>query len=190
MKNLINYSIEYGLTEDLIQEINLNGKQIEIKKNENLLNIGEYSKCIYIVTKGGFVSQIFDDNKSSFRTTGFHLDNYHSFMTQPESYFSKEPSDRQIKAFKNSEVIGFHRDTVEKLCSEHKAFDKFCNTHIIEALIFINQIKSKLIGLQKNELYNYLIEKHNPITKNVPSKYIAEFMGVTPQWLSKIKRNS
>ncbi|NRT16501.1 hypothetical protein HNP99_002868 [Flavobacterium sp. 28A] len=190
MKNLINHAIQYGLSEDLIQEINLNGKQIEIKKNENLLNVGEYSKYIYIVIKGGFVCQYFDDNESNFRTTSFHIDNYHPFITQPESYFLKEPSDTQIKAFKNSEVIAFHRNTIERLSSKHNAFDKFCNTHIIEALIFINQIKSKLIGLPKDKLYSYLLEKHNPITKNVPSKYIAEFMGVTPQWLSKIKRTS
>ena len=111
-------------------------------------------------------------------------------MTQPESYFSKESSDTQIKAFKNSEVIGFHSSALEKLSAKHKIFDEFCNTHIIGALIFINQIKSKLIGLPKDKLYNYLLEEHNPITKNVPSKYIAEFMGVTPQWLSKIKRTS
>ncbi|WP_452218340.1 Crp/Fnr family transcriptional regulator [Lacinutrix undariae] len=190
MKNLIKYAIKYGLSEDLIQEINLNGKQIEIKKNENILNVGEHSKYIYIVIKGGFISQYFDDNKSKFRTTSFHIDNYHPFMTQPESYFSKKPSDTQIKAFKKSQVIEFHRNTIEKLSLKHKSFDKFCNTHIIEALIFINQIKSKLIGLPKDKLYDYLLEEHGPITKNVPSKYIAEFMGVTPQWLSKIKRTS
>lgn len=45
-----------------------------------------------------------------------------------------------------------------------------------------------LIGSSKKDIYGYLIEKCNPVVKNVPGKYIAEFMGIIPEWYSKMKR--
>ncbi len=186
-ENLIKYTTQFGLSKDLFQEIISNGKLITIKRNEKLLNIGEQSNYIYFIIEGGFVSQYLDENSSEYRTIAFFIENYQPFMTQPESFFTKSLSDCQLKAFKNSEVLAFHRDSIEKLSIQHKAFEAFCNARILEALILDSKMKSKIISLSKQNLYRYLIKDHSSITKNAPSKYIAEFMGITPQWLSKIK---
>jgi hypothetical protein len=49
-------------------------------------------------------------------------------------------------------------------------------------------LKVVLIGSSKKDIYEYLIEKCNPVIKNVPAKYIAEFMGITAEWYSKMKK--
>jgi hypothetical protein len=182
MKSLITYATQHELSEEIIQDLTAIAKQVNIKRNDLLLNIGEYCNYVYIVTNGGFVSQFFDENRSEYRTTSFFLENYQSYMTHPESFFKKTLSDSRIKAFENSEVIAIHRKDIEALGAKYKAYDKFLTLQTIEALIKESQSKSKLISLPKDKLYAYLITHHNPVTKHVPSKYIAEFMGVTPQW--------
>lgn len=179
---------KYGMSEELLQESISNGKIITINRNEILLNIGDQNNYIYFIVEGGFVSQHYNENIAEYRTIAFYIDNYQPYMTETESYFTKSASNCQLKAYKKSIIVAYHRDRIANLNSKHKAIEDYYNAQILKALIIESQMKSKLISLSKNNLYRYLITEHSSITKNVPSKYIAEFMGVTPQWLSKIKR--
>jgi hypothetical protein len=45
-----------------------------------------------------------------------------------------------------------------------------------------------LNAYSNEEIYNYLIDECNSVIKNVPSKYIAEFIGISAEWLSKTKK--
>ncbi|MEG3659785.1 hypothetical protein V5097_20385 [Arenibacter palladensis] len=187
-KRLIQDAAKYGISEDLIQKNISKGKLLNVKRNEILLNIGERNNYIYFIIEGGFISQYYNEDSSKYRTIAFYIDNYQPYMTEPESFFTKSISSCQLKAYKKSKLIAFHRDSITSLNNEYKAFDKYYNAKILQALIIEGQMKTKLISLSKKNLYRYLITEHNPVTRNVPSKYIAEFIGVTPQWLSKIKK--
>ena len=55
-------------------------------------------------------------------------------------------------------------------------------------MIAENDFRVKLITLSPEEMYNHITEKYPAVTMNVPSKYIAEFIGISAEWLSKIKR--
>ncbi|MEG3660207.1 hypothetical protein V5097_22545 [Arenibacter palladensis] len=176
-----------GITEELLQESLSKAKLINVKRNEILLNIGEQNNHIYFVLEGGFVSQYYDENNLDYRTIAFYIDNYQPYMTEPESFFTQSTSNCQLKSYKNSTVLAYHRKSISNLTSKYKVIENYYNKLILKSLIDENQMKSKLISLSKINLYRYLISEHNPITRNVPSKYIAEFIGVTPQWLSKIK---
>ncbi len=45
-----------------------------------------------------------------------------------------------------------------------------------------------LHSYSNEKIYNYLIEECNSVIKNVPSKYIAEFIVISAEWLSKTKK--
>ncbi len=51
-----------------------------------------------------------------------------------------------------------------------------------------NKLKPNLISFSTKERYNFIIEKMPAAVKIVSSKYIAEFCGTSPKWLSKIKK--
>ncbi|SHI30336.1 cAMP-binding domain of CRP or a regulatory subunit of cAMP-dependent protein kinases [Mesonia phycicola] len=188
-KRLIQDAAKYGISEDLIQKNLSKGKLIQVKRNEILLNIGEQNNYIYFILEGGFISQYYNEESSKYRTIAFYIDNYQPYMTEPESFFTNSISNCQLKAYKKSKLIAFHRESITSLNNEYKNFDKYYNAKILQALIIEGQMKTKLISLSKKNLYSYLITEHNAVTRNVPSKYIAEFIGVTPQWLSKIKKS-
>lgn len=77
-----------------------------------------------------------------------------------------------------------------KLIEASNAYRDFYYKNIIEALVSKEKLISKLITLNSNVLYFTLLKEYPEIIQNTPSKYIAEFMGVTPQWLSKIKKSN
>jgi hypothetical protein len=51
-----------------------------------------------------------------------------------------------------------------------------------------SELKVVLISSSKKDIYEYLLDKCSPVIKNVPAKYIAEFMGITAEWYSKMKK--
>ncbi len=64
--------------------------------------------------------------------------------------------------------------------SQYRIFYGFLSI-IPKSAIYIDRILKK-------DIYQYLIDKCNPVIKHVPAKYIAEFIGITAEWYSKLKR--
>lgn len=159
-----------------------------LKTHEILIRVGEQCNQIYYVIKGGFLRRFYNENSSVFRTISFHLSDHRPFMTLNESYFAQKPSFYEIKAFQQSEVLVFQRELIEKMYQTHALLQDFYQAKILEALIFENEFKSRLISYSSKEFYNYLCEEYPQIIQQVPSKYIADVMRISPEWLSKLKQ--
>ena len=160
------------------------------KTHEVLTRVGEQCNSIYYVIKGGFLRKFYNDQSEILRTISFHLPTHRPFVTVNESYFAQKPSNYEIKAFRSSEVLIFQKDLILQMNQKHSFLQEFYSTQIIEALIYENEFKSRLLTYSSKEFYNYLGEEYPEIIKNVPSKYIAEIMRISPEWLSKLKSKS
>jgi hypothetical protein len=109
-------------------------------------------------------------------------------MGSLDSYFTGAQTKTELITVKNSLVLAFHKPEFEKLMVENKDILLLYLQMLSEFLKNETELKTVLIGSSKKDIYGYLIEKCNPIIKNVPGKYIAEFIGITPEWFSKMKR--
>lgn len=163
------------------------GQVLELKTHNILVNVGEKCNKVYYVLEGGFIMKYFDHNTSVERTINFHLPNFQPFMTIVESYFHNKVSNYQIKAFQASKLIELDKKDINRVISENEDLYKFYVDMIVNVLISENEFKSRLISLDTKSLYQYLNNSWPQIIKNVPSKYIAEFMGISSEWLSKLK---
>jgi hypothetical protein len=86
-------------------------------------------------------------------------------------------------------IIQFTKADMEKLITKHPDLGIFYYNHIIvNALRQEATFRKILNSLSNEEMYHYLINECNAIIKNVPSKYIAEFMGISAEGLSKTKK--
>lgn len=173
---------------NLLQLLHEYGTPQTVKTHETLIQVGEQCHHIYYVTKGGFLRRFYNENSSVFRTISFHLSNHRPFMTLNESYFAMKPSLYEIKAFQPAEVLVFKRGLIEEMNQKHTFLQEFYHAKILEALIFENEFKARLISYSSKEFYDYLCEEYPQIVRQVPSKYIADVMRISPEWLSKLKQ--
>lgn len=164
------------------------GELRSVKNLQSLVEIGESCNEIFLVLEGAFVCQYFEEELAIERTVDFHTDTFHSFMTVVESYFYNTKSMHRIKAVRPSKVLVFKKKKVTELLANNPILKQFYMSGIIAALISEITMKSKLITLPADKLYAYLIINHPQIIQQIPSKYIAEFIGITQEWLSKLKR--
>lgn len=163
------------------------GFKRKLKAQEILVEVGAQCDEIFYVLKGGFLRRFYNEQSDIFRTISFHLPSHRPFMTVNESYFGNIPSHYEIKAFQSSEVLSFSKTLIQEMYEQYSFLQKFYDTKIIEALLYENEFKARLISYSSKEFYQYLCEEHQEIIKNVPSKYIAEIMRISPEWLSKLK---
>ncbi|WP_103070153.1 Crp/Fnr family transcriptional regulator [Aquimarina sediminis] len=159
----------------------------EIERHETLVKIGDISQQIYIVLKGGFVSQQMNGSNVP-KTINFFLDNHEPYMSSFHSFFKEDLSPVQLMAIKKSTVLALNKNDIEKLNRTHTTFKDFFIKRLIHALLIENEFKSYLITKTSFELYNHIIENYPELIKSVPAKYIAEFMGISRVWLSNLKR--
>jgi CRP/FNR family transcriptional regulator len=161
---------------------------VTVKNRSKLVEVGDSSQHVYFIVEGGFVARsfYFDGQKKS--ATNFFLGDYFPFMGCLDSFFTGNKTKTELIAIKNSTLLAFHKSDFDKLLFENHDILIFYTQMLSEVLRNESELKVVLIGSSKKDIYEYLIEKCNPVIKSVPAKYIAEFMGITPEWYSKMKK--
>ena len=165
------------------------GLILVVKKKSKIIQIGDVCDKAFFILEGGFISRVYNQQTKKSRTQNFFLHDYNQFMSCEDSYFTGEKTNTDLLAIKDSIIIQFLKKDVERLCESNKDFNNFYNNFVVvNALKQESSLRKMVNAFSKEELYNHLINHHNSVIKNVPSKYIAEFIGISAEWLSKTKK--
>lgn len=182
-----NYLDRFNLPPELQLSFARLGKTRRIKKNELLSHPSEVHTKAFFILEGAFIIRYWQEEESWEKTINFHLDNYLPVMVDIHSYFDESPSQSSILAVQNSTVLEFPKAKIEPFFYQHPVALKFFIATMAHAVQTEHEYRIKLTTLSKEALYNYMESEHAPVVQRVPHKYIAEFIGITPEWLSKIK---
>lgn len=159
-----------------------------VKSNTALLMPGTTCSKIFFVVSGGFVCRYFNENLETPKTINFYLDDLHPFMASVDSYFTQQPSNCELRAVRDSVVLSMSKNNLDALLKSSLVLQDFYNSLVIQALVEENELKLKIISHNAEQLYQYLLDELPAVIRKVPSKYIAEFMGISAEWLSKLKK--
>lgn len=159
----------------------------KVKSQTRLVNAGDYCHKAYFILSGGFVCRYINEEFEVEKTINFYLADFHPFMSCVDSFFSGTTTQCELFAIANSEVMAFRRTDIDNLIGQHPELFRAYHALVTDALQGENDLKMKIIAYPSVSLYDYLITHHPTIIQNVPSKYIAEFMGISQEWLSKLK---
>ncbi|MEM9077770.1 MAG: hypothetical protein AAGC43_12050 [Bacteroidota bacterium] len=86
-----------------------------------------------------------------------------------------------------SEVLMLPKSIISEGVEKDNSLRQAYIEETIYALLAINEFHTKLITLTTKAMYQYLSTSCSDIVREIPSKYIAEFMGVSAEWLSRIR---
>ena len=165
------------------------GMILVVKKRSKIIQIGDVCDKGFFILEGGFISRVYNQQTKKSRTQNFFLEDFNQFMACEDSYFTGEKTNTDLLAIKDSVIIQFLKKDIERLCESNHDFNNFYyNFVIVNALKQESALRKMVNAFSKEELYNHLIDNYNSVIKNVPSKYIAEFIGISAEWLSKTKK--
>ena len=172
---------------DQIEKLLSKGKLLQVKSQSLLVQPGTICDKVFFVVKGGFVVRFIDQELEIEKTINFYLEDFHPFMSCVDSYFTETKTACELRAITNSEVLEFNKKDLDAIISEDIKFFKFYHFMLTQALQEENDFKLKIISYSSERLYSYLMKHCPEVIRQVPSKFIAEFMGISAEWLSKLK---
>jgi CRP-like cAMP-binding protein len=154
------------------------------KKKEVVIEEGQVCRHIWFLNKG--VSRSFYYRNQAEHTSDFFIEN--SFLTNYESFLTRKPSIGSIDALEDCEMLMISYDSLQKLYNESNVWEK--TGRIIAERLFLGAKRRKddLIANSPELLYLFLVQERPQVIQRVPQYYIASFLGITPEHLSRIRK--
>lgn len=177
-----------GVLEESIQYMWDHLKVIPVKTKDTLLLPGEICKNAYLVAQGGFVCRYIHEQTGFAKTINFYLPDLHQLMACVDSYFTQVPTNCELKAITDSVVVALPKVAIDALKEKDRYFNQFYHDSMITVIVEENELKTKLIAYSAKEKYDFILQEMPSVIQKVPSKYIAEFCGISAEWLSKLKK--
>lgn len=156
-----------------------------IKKKKDLLTPGNICEHIYFITSGSFRSYFVDD-KGIEHIYQIRLEN--SWISDLESFFSQRPSKYYIEALENSEMLCLSFERLEKLYEEVPILERYFRILFQKAYINALERLNATMWESAVDRYHDLLKEHKDIFQRVPLVYIASYLGITPESLSRIRK--
>lgn len=165
------------------------GKIRHLKKNEYLLKAGQVCQHGYFINSGSLVRTFLSQDGREI-VQGFYIDADIAFLTEAASYLSMQPSYFQIKAIEDCELLEFSESQLDYLLDNFHEFARFYHKIAASSFQNLNLFSAMRLSLSAEDFLLFIYNEHPLIIQRVPDKYIAQFMGVSKEWFSKLKKKA
>ncbi len=178
---------ETKMSPELWTQIQEFGKIRHLNKNEYLLKNGEVCNHGYFINSGSLIKTFLNSNGKEI-VIGFYIDNTYAFLTEVTSYFSADESAFEVKAVESCEVIEFSKSQLEYLIDKFPGWAIFFHKLAANSFQNLYMFSAMRLSLSAEDFLIFLYNQHPVYLQRIPDKYIAEFMGISKEWLSKLKK--
>lgn len=106
-----------------------------------------------------------------------------------DSFSKNIPSDYTLEAACDISVIALHREYLLRLYEKIPYLEALINTITQQGLLEKIRTRNEYMGLDASQRYRHFLQNEPDIVSRVPLSTIASFLGITPQSLSRIRKN-
>ena len=157
---------------------------ISTKRNEIIEKSGKIPSYLYFITDG-YLRLFQYDNQGDEITTKIGCPN--SFITSYLNFANNEIANENLECITDCKLLRINRQSLLGLIERNDSFKAF-SLVIFESAIKDLQIRANdLAILTASERYKNLITNNPQIIQNIPMQYIASYLGIKPQSLSRIR---
>jgi CRP/FNR family transcriptional regulator, anaerobic regulatory protein len=160
-------------------------KLVKIKRKQLLIHEGQVAKEVAFVLKGCLRSYTIDQNGFEhilqFAPKDWWITDMYSFISQKEAFLT-------VDAINDSEVLLLKRENQLKLFEEIPSLERYFRILTENALVNSRKRLMENLSLTAAERYNNFCKTYPSLINEIPQKLVASYIGVTPEFLSKLKR--
>jgi len=154
------------------------------KRKQLVLQQGEICKYSTFVIRGclrGFtVDQNGDEHVLNFAPVGWWIADMYSLLTQ-------KPGVLNIEAMEDTDVLLLSKANQEKLYHEIPQFERFFRIITENSLVAYQQRLIDNLSLTAEERYHNFCRRYPTLIYSLPKKQIASYIGVTPEFFSRMQ---
>jgi len=157
----------------------------KIRRRQYLLQEGEVCKHATFVLNGALRAYTID-KKNYEHIMQFALEGW--FISDLHSYITEEPATYTIDALEDSELVLMDRASHLELMQQIPTYNQFSYHQMQSACAVLHRRITDMIMLSSEEKYLKLVKAYPDIINRVPQHMIASYLGLTPETLSRIRK--
>ncbi len=184
---MVDFLKKQQLTNNQISELLANAQILNVKKHTILLKEKEKANRIYFVESGILRSGIHKDESKNC-TYCFYSPEGLRWAGLSANSLLRKPSDYFIEVLEDAQIISFDLIYFQKLRHTNLEWANFFQCQLLTVYSYLEQKSVNQLKLSPEERYLAFIETNPTIIKNIPLHYIASYIGVVPESLSRIRR--
>lgn len=156
----------------------------ELKKKEHWLQPGSLCKEVVFIAQGGL--RVYCEKDGNERAVEFFFEN--GWFTDFESWLTKTPSALGVDALEDSELISISFQSLDLLYDLYPKLERIGRLIAETTIVRKCNRNNSLLLDSPQERYIKLLEEHPNIIDRVPQYYIASYLGIEPESLSRIRK--
>jgi len=155
----------------------------KVRKNQYLISEGDEVKYEYLVVKGIFkVYYIDEDGKE--HIVQFAQENW--WMSDYIGFFKQKPATMFVECLEEGEVLCLTLAGREKLSSDLHKMEHFFRVKLTNGYVALQQRIALLLSSTPQQRFEEFAKFYPTLLQRIPKKYIAEFLGVSRETLSRL----
>jgi len=157
----------------------------KLRKKQFLLNEGEVCRYIGFVNSG-CLREYTIDNKGNEHIIQFAIEDW--WVSDLNSFLSGEPAEYNIDALQDSEILLLEKSARDKLLDECPKMERFFRILIESNHVANHRRITDSLSTSAEEKYLKFIKTYPKLFELVSQNQIASYLGITPQSLSRIRK--
>jgi CRP/FNR family transcriptional regulator, anaerobic regulatory protein len=154
------------------------------KKKEMLLKEGQICNKITFINNG--CTRVFYNVDGLENTIQFFF--VDSWYTDYNSFLTGQATLENMQALEDTEVVQFKKEDLYKLYNEMPIFDRVGRVFAEGAFLSISSLNKMKTNEDPETRYINLLKTRPELVKQIPQHYIASYLGVKPETLSRIRK--
>ncbi|RXM41042.1 Crp/Fnr family transcriptional regulator [Chryseobacterium sp. CH21] len=184
-KTFRNISFFQELTdEEITILVNISTPRL-LQKKEKLAEPGKPFNHLFILSNG-LLRFFFDDENGVESNLFLPSEKESAIMESPESYSNDNERKYTIEAVIESQIFLFNKNEFEEIAFQHRGI---YNVYLKSLKLIINIAKTRIeqfCSTSPHSRYEEFLETRPFTSQNANRKYIANFLGITPNSLSRM----
>ena len=160
-------------------------KERRVRRRQFILQEGDVSKLNTFVVEGCFKMYMVDANGKE-HNLQFAIENW--WIGDIGSFHSERPSKLYIEAIENSVILQINKEDQLKIFVEYPKFNRIFRVITENALVSMQRRILQNISSTAEDRYLDFMERYPHFFNRISNVQIASYLGVTPEFLSTIRK--
>lgn len=158
-------------------------QQMQVTKETILLEENAVNNQLYFINKG--IVRIYYLKNGKEVTEWIAMDE--TFFFSITSFFKRTPSKLIIHTIESAEIMYLQYDKLMELCDKYHSVERWFRKLLTSSLILSQKRMESIQFESAQQRYENLMQSNASIIQRVPLSYIASFLGITQETLSRIR---
>lgn len=157
-----------------------------LKKKDLLLEEGKVCNFIAFVNSGVMREYSYLNGKET--TVDFVGEN--KFTSDYQSFIMQTPSKQYLEALSDVELLILKKEGINRIFDKYKIWERFGRLIIERIFCDVEEKRKQIISTNHEEQYRTFVAAYPDIIQQVPQYYIASYLGLTPEHLSRLRKKT